>query len=699
MATNNLIAPTVTANIPGGQFSAPQINDAPARELAAFGKGTEHMAAALFRVELQEKHTADQLRVSNELNALQEEEIKLRYGEGGLFTKKGFDALDPILSGEYSGKLTKRRDEILSGLSNDQQRQMFTNGSNNIISRFNQASTEYLGKEKVRYEISTHNGIFKTAYNQFTIAARNGDHDSALAAKNRMEASLLAKKRLEGWSAAEFDAVKSEAFSQSARAVIGSFLDDGQWQQAERWMNANKDMMSADDMFWSRGHVDKFKKQDIGNQYANALLQNSTTQTSYADIVAGITKQSESGGRRYGKDGKLLTSSKGAKGEMQVKDDTNLDPGFGVKPAKDNSPDERARVGRDYLFAMEKRYDGDMAKAWAAYNWGPGALDKHLKKFNAQQKGEGANALVSPMGWLEGAPKETRNYVTKNMAALKREISRVGQPSMNSADALQALQNITDPVIRNQALHSYREGMNLHNAAKKQQQEEAFGTAFNHIRSGGDISNIPVSVMDALAPAQQKSLMELDKQMKSGESVATDWNVYAQLQAMTATSPDTFSKTDLRAYYPQLAPAQRKHFIDMQAKMKDESGKSEVATLSQQLGTAHNILRLGPKDTEKRGRFDDVVYQAISAEKRVKGRDLTFDERDQIIKRMMLPTNIGLFGGRRMYEVAGTPDEARATPRISSDEDTLIRAALVSEGIEPTEITIRERFNLKHGIR
>ena len=33
---------------------------------------------------------------------------------------------------------------------------------------------------------------------------------------------------------------------------------------------------------------------------------------------------------------------------MQVLDGTNLNPGFGVKPAADNSPDERARVGRAY---------------------------------------------------------------------------------------------------------------------------------------------------------------------------------------------------------------------------------------------------------------------------------------------------------------------------------------------------------------
>jgi hypothetical protein len=120
--------------------------------------------------------------------------------------------------------------------------------------------------------------------------------------------------------------------------------------------------------------------------------------------MVGITLSSESGGKRYGPGGGLLTSSAGAKGEMQVLDRTNADPGFGVKPAKDNSPEERARVGREYLAAMLKRYDGDAAKAWAAYNGGPGRVDDAVKA-------RGAN-------WLSAMPGETQSYVAKNVRQL-----------------------------------------------------------------------------------------------------------------------------------------------------------------------------------------------------------------------------------------------------------------------------------------
>jgi len=123
------------------------------------------------------------------------------------------------------------------------------------------------------------------------------------------------------------------------------------------------------------------------------------------DLLEAV-KQQESGGRRYKADGKTLlegpqTKYGTAKGEMQVLDMTNKDPGFGVRPAKDDSPDERARVGEDYLAAMVKRY-GDRKTALVAYNWGPGNTDKWLKKG----------------GDFAKLPEETQNYVTKITGSL-----------------------------------------------------------------------------------------------------------------------------------------------------------------------------------------------------------------------------------------------------------------------------------------
>lgn len=92
-------------------------------------------------------------------------------------------------------------------------------------------------------------------------------------------------------------------------------------------------------------------------------------------------------------------------GRMQVMPGTARDPGFGIRPARDNSPAELARVGREYRAAMQRRYGGDLGKMWAAYNAGPGALDR---------------ALASGGNWLGRLPRETQDYVARNLAALGR---------------------------------------------------------------------------------------------------------------------------------------------------------------------------------------------------------------------------------------------------------------------------------------
>jgi hypothetical protein len=85
----------------------------------------------------------------------------------------------------------------------------------------------------------------------------------------------------------------------------------------------------------------------------------------------------ESGGRHYDKSGNLLTSNKGAQGEMQVMPATARDPGFGIKPAQSDDPNELRRVGDEYASVLLRRYR-DPKLAMIAYNMGPGATDKWL---------------------------------------------------------------------------------------------------------------------------------------------------------------------------------------------------------------------------------------------------------------------------------------------------------------------------------
>lgn len=142
-----------------------------------------------------------------------------------------------------------------------------------------------------------------------------------------------------------------------------------------------------------------------------------------------LVEQAESRGRDYDSAGQVLTSPMGAKGRMQVMDGTNRDPGYGVAPARDDSLAERARVGQDYLGAMVNHYGGDVRKGLAAYNAGPGNVDRALAQ--AQQAGD--------PDWMRYLPKpqETVPYVEKIVAGMR------GQPGMLDRAAAAVLPSAT----------------------------------------------------------------------------------------------------------------------------------------------------------------------------------------------------------------------------------------------------------------
>lgn len=149
----------------------------------------------------------------------------------------------------------------------------------------------------------------------------------------------------------------------------------------------------------------------------------------YNDLLR-LVAQAESGNRDYDAAGRVVTSPVGAKGRMQVMDATNRDPGYGVAPARDDSLEERARVGQDYLAAMVSHYGGDVRKGLAAYNAGPGNVDRALAR--AQQAGES--------DWMRYLPKpeETVPYVEKIVAGMRGQpgtLDRVAAAVLPSANA------------------------------------------------------------------------------------------------------------------------------------------------------------------------------------------------------------------------------------------------------------------------
>lgn len=107
-------------------------------------------------------------------------------------------------------------------------------------------------------------------------------------------------------------------------------------------------------------------------------------------------------------------SPAGARGLMQLMPATAAETAkkLGLTYRQDwltQRPDYNIKLGSTYMQRMIARYDGSYPLAVAAYNGGPGRVDRWLKQFGDPRKGE-----IDVVDWVELLPVyETRNYVQR----------------------------------------------------------------------------------------------------------------------------------------------------------------------------------------------------------------------------------------------------------------------------------------------
>ncbi|ECC3269489.1 lytic transglycosylase domain-containing protein [Salmonella enterica subsp. enterica] len=104
----------------------------------------------------------------------------------------------------------------------------------------------------------------------------------------------------------------------------------------------------------------------------------------------------ESRGNQFGRNGQPLTSVKGAVGIAQIMPETAPEAAMlaGLEWSHwryRNDATYNMALGRAYLDSQLERYDGNHILALAAYNAGPGRVDKWVKRFGDPRTGEISN--------------------------------------------------------------------------------------------------------------------------------------------------------------------------------------------------------------------------------------------------------------------------------------------------------------------
>ena len=521
------------------QFQPVQIQPAtprvdPGAQAASFGQAAQRAGAVAMDMEFEALKQANQLRVDDALNKALEAEMRLAYDkDAGYTSQRGLSALEresgKPLADEYDEEFGKAVESIGAGLGNDYQRQVFGQAIAKRRAAFRAGAMKHEADEFRTYTLSVREGTIATRMQQIGLNYANPEViDEAITS---IRAATYDAAKLQGKSAEWADAQARKMASNAHKTAIAAALEKNDVAYADRYLKRYGKDMEADDLLQTTGLITKEMDLRVGTSAATEAMGRWAPKIVPGDMdrLTNIVMGIESAGRRYDAGGGLLegpaTKYGTAKGEMQVLDGTNRDPGYGVKPAADDSPEERARVGRDYLAAMVREYDGDVSKALAAYNWGPGNLDKAVKEH-------GPN-------WLQAAPEETRNYVERGVREFGAGAGRGKRPSLAEikadlrGDPLLAGNPARMKAAEEAAEKQYRDI----EAAEKQATDEALDTAYRGLyANGGNMGALPVSVR-AMIPGDKLSAVMgfADTVRKSGGAVHNP-EAWAQVLSMPRES-------------------------------------------------------------------------------------------------------------------------------------------------------------------
>lgn len=690
--------------LPGARFDEAPVGlagDITARQTAQIQQGADRLIDTGTKIELDLMEQANQLRVDDAVNQAKEQALRLTFDKDAGFTNlKGQAALQrpngQSLADEFGSGLESGVSALAAGLGNDRQRQLFQQRTQPVLQQFRAQLLQHENQEFKNYATSVREGTIQNRLNEIGLNYNNpavvGD------AVNSIYASTYDLARLNGRSAEWAEAQARKMASNAHLTAIESALQKNDPIYADQYLKKFSGSMDANDILRANGVITKEADAKIGQAAAaQVMLSNQPKMApTDADRLVGLVVQQESGGRRYGADGQLLTSPKGAKGEMQVLDSTNTDPGFGVKPARDNSPDERARVGRDYLQAMLQRSQGNVPQALASYNAGPGAVDAAIRE---------ANKNGQPQQWLTYLPKETQTYVSRIMGAYNAGGGAPPRPTLQ--DVHQQVRETLGPGARPEQIRiATEQATKLYSeqtAAIKQREDEAVANAQRMlIENGGNFAGLPNDVRAAIPPGQFDNIMAFAGKLAAGIPASTNWDLYYSLKR----DPQVLARENLGKYRDKLGDTEFKQLVNeqqdiLQGKTEDMTRLRNGKDILNQMMREAGIDPTPPDDEKEKaavvGRLWNSFEQRVREREQVTGKKLSPEEMKPIAAQLFTAVEVQRpFWFNKMTPAGGVGPGQRVV--VPPAEERMIRDALKARGEPATDEAIQNLYRIQQGV-
>lgn len=703
--------------LPQARLTMPEMPDVAGQQAQQMGRAMMAGGQGLGQVALDMQQQANQLRVDDALNRAKETALKLTYDKDVGFTNlKGINALErpdgKPLADEYADTLKRSIDEIGGTLGNDAQRQAFAMRSNDILTAMRGSAIQHEAQEFKTYALSTSEGIQSTALREIGLNWNNPD--TVNSAVERIRAETYRQAQLLGKSAEWQDAQARKLTSNAHKLALLSALEQNDPTYADAYLKKYSGQMDADDILTVRGHVTKAMDAKVGFAAASDVVgrMQPRIQVGEAERAFNIAVGTESNGRQFAANGQPLTSPKGAIGIAQVMPDTAPEAAKLAGLPWDenrykNDPAYNKAIGLAYFQKQLQENGGDLAKAYAAYNAGPGRLADAIKKAEQSAKAAQGDPKLKATPWLDFLPEETRKYVAKNMREFESGQGQPTRPTFQEIDdQLRADPRLAgNPGRYKVAREEAERQFNEQTKAVKQREEEAVTTAMRGIiENGGRFSDLPVSIRAAVPPKEVDNLIGFAQKIAKGDDTSSMW-LYAKL----AGNPDQLARMSDNEFFAlrrELSEGDFKHFANERAKRtgsvagSNGPGDLNSQAIKQSLDERLRMLKIDPSpkddggnDAARIGGIRRFVDQYFMAAQREAGKKFTDAEVSQHLDALFAKN--ATFRG--WFSTSSGPMLTMKVGDIDGAARDGIKAAFKRQGIdEPTDAQILNAYwNMK----
>jgi hypothetical protein len=393
---------------------------------------------------------------------------------------------------------------------------------------------------------------------------------------------------------------------------------------------------------------------------------------------------------RYGK----------AIGLMQVLPTTAMDPGVrladgsvmpnvfqvaiskGVKVGERNeatakellmNPEVGQAFGRMYLDAMLVRYDGDVVKALAGYNWGikgtdnwdgdisklPTQTQKYIPNvlnrsgITAGQVGAGEDSIFSmlPLGeQLKMLNKARENSSARQVEGMASSVfTTFGPKSDTDAIELDVMNDHIDVLMANNTVQERKDAKSLikqyasdFQASSNQRQAERVSGIWTNVMNGAPMTEIQGSPeWKSLDGTEQKKLITEINTFRTQPTQPAQWAMYSDISG-DKQELSKMTTEQILAMSPMLGNELTTKLIQDRAKLMspEDIGKAEYdedsfKVFASKAGLKVFETKAAPAETEKIGQFRFAVENAMVIRQNELKRPLSRAEQDDVMTEVL----------------------------------------------------------------